>query len=828
MSQSAKQLSQDVWARKQIEKFSARRPAYEKYACLLEEILQNCLQSICPFGIVQSRAKSIESFAEKVQRKRELYHDAVSDMPDLCGARVITQAAEQVKKVCSFIEQHFEISWSESQDVSQRLKPAEFGYRSVHYIVQFKEGIFFAKDVPVKIPKSLYGLKAEIQVRTLLEHSWADFAHDTIYKSQFSVPVKWQRESAALAATLEQADKQLTRILEGLGAYASSYGAYMSSERLNQEIEKFEFVLKYAQKKVPIANHLGKLYIAKADYDKAIVVLSRHVGSNFVPLLRNLGTALCRQHQRGTQQFRRGQAYLQSAADQGDIDSILMLACTLKEKGSTKKIHAFYQKAFATAPSNPSCFVNFLEYEIICQRNLSFINLMKPRLLEAVQRFRDQADVKMNLPGAFYDMGRLYLFLGKPYESLKAFSSAIFHSTAPDCKNILQEILHSLRMLEPVKTDLPGYDWVYRLLVLAMDKISPSDAVKKEIKKLARQRISADKPVVILAGFCNHSIRKKVDACRELLLNAFTDFEGTIVAGGTKLGVSGLAGDLQTKYGKAIQTVGYTPQGKKSLVDSRYQKIHLTTSEDFSAREPLQGWIDLAASGVQPSTVRLLGIQGGDISATEYRIALALGATVGLLKGSGGSSDEIMKDPDWQGASKLLLIPEDLMTLRVFLSPATPSMHDSKMRRSIAQAIHEVYRKEQINNLMKKQESMAAWNKLRPDFVDSNLQQADHIVEKLRLIDCEVVSVKDRPVALMTFTAEEIETLSEFEHGRWNIERLKDGWRYGPVKNVEKKISPYLIPWKDISMEVKEYDRTTVKKIPSYLAGFGLEIRRKS
>ena len=112
--------------------------------------------------------------------------------------------------------------------------------------------------------------------------------------------------------------------------------------------------------------------------------------------------------------------------------------------------------------------------------------------------------------------------------------------------------------------------------------------------------------------------------------------------------------------------------------------------------------------------------------------------------------------------------------------------------------------------------------------MDSNLQQADHIVEKLRLIDCEVVSVKDRPVALMTFTAEEIETLSEFKHGRWNIERLKDGWRYGPVKSVEKKISPYLIPWKDISMEVKEYDRTTVKKIPSYLAGFGLEIRRKS
>jgi len=47
--------------------------------------------------------------------------------------------------------------------VNQRLKPTEFGYRSVHYVVQFKEGIFPNKDIPIKIPKELFGLKAEIK-----------------------------------------------------------------------------------------------------------------------------------------------------------------------------------------------------------------------------------------------------------------------------------------------------------------------------------------------------------------------------------------------------------------------------------------------------------------------------------------------------------------------------------------------------------------------------------------------------------------------------------------------------------------------------------------
>jgi len=133
-------------------------------------------------------------------------------------------------------------------DVSQRLKPSEFGYRSIHYIVQFKHGVFPSKEIPVEIPEELYPygstpMKAEIQVRTVTEHAWAGFVHDRVYKSAFTIPPKWERELAVLAGMLEQTDQSFARIQSGLRTYAANYGAYLNEEQLQGEIDILESVL---------------------------------------------------------------------------------------------------------------------------------------------------------------------------------------------------------------------------------------------------------------------------------------------------------------------------------------------------------------------------------------------------------------------------------------------------------------------------------------------------------------------------------------------------------------------------------------------------------
>jgi len=86
------------------------------------------------------------------------------------------------------------------------------------------------------------------------------------------------------------------------------------------------------------------------------------------------------------------------------------------------------------------------------------------------------------------------------------------------------------------------------------------------------------------------------------------------------------------------------------------------------------------------------------------------------------------------------------------------------------------------------------------------------------------------PKVTVTFTPDEIERMAEMEHGRWNVERLRDGWRSGKPRDDQKKIHDCLAPWKDLpdgEEGVKKYDRQSVRAFPAILAHAGLEVVRK-
>jgi hypothetical protein len=76
------------------------------------------------------------------------------------------------------------------------------------------------------------------------------------------------------------------------------------------------------------------------------------------------------------------------------------------------------------------------------------------------------------------------------------------------------------------------------------------------------------------------------------------------------------------------------------------------------------------------------------------------------------------------------------------------------------------------------------------------------------------------------FSSEEIELLAEMEHERWVTERRLSGWSYGEIKDVDNKISPYLVPWKDLTEDVKEWDRQTIYGIPEIMKMAKFEIYR--
>jgi hypothetical protein len=121
---------------------------------------------------------------------------------------------------------------------------------------------------------------------------------------------------------------------------------------------------------------------------------------------------------------------------------------------------------------------------------------------------------------------------------------------------------------------------------------------------------------------------------------------------------------------------------------------------------------------------------------------------------------------------------------------------------------------------------MKSWAELADDLKNSNRMQASRMAEFLEHIGYRLEPAEGS-AAPMTLSAEEIEQLSEVEHGRWIIERLQSGWRYGAKRDPANKRSPYLVPWSKLSDTVKGYDRGAVASWPGVLAQAGLRLVRK-
>jgi hypothetical protein len=106
----------------------------------------------------------------------------------------------------------------------------------------------------------------------------------------------------------------------------------------------------------------------------------------------------------------------------------------------------------------------------------------------------------------------------------------------------------------------------------------------------------------------------------------------------------------------------------------------------------------------------------------------------------------------------------------------------------------------------------------------SSLAQANDIPAKLRAIRCSIVPL-DEMASDFAFTDEEVELLAAKEHVRWIAERRNAGWTLGP-KDVEKKFSPYLVPFGELEKEIADYDRMFVRGIPSLLKDAGYKAIR--
>lgn len=180
---------------------------------------------------VQTRVKNRSSLENKIIRKSEKYK-VLNDITDIVGVRVITYFDDEVDLIATMIEEEFVIDQENSVD-KRKIDNDKFGYRSLHYVANLK------KD-RIKLPEySSYGeQKFEFQIRTILQHSWAEIEHDLGYKGEFEIPTTAKRTFYRVAALLEQADIEFVKLKSNITEYETSLSQDIKTNPSQIEINK--------------------------------------------------------------------------------------------------------------------------------------------------------------------------------------------------------------------------------------------------------------------------------------------------------------------------------------------------------------------------------------------------------------------------------------------------------------------------------------------------------------------------------------------------------------------------------------------------------------
>ncbi|WP_341782743.1 (p)ppGpp synthetase [Pseudomonas putida] len=189
-----------------IQLYNELKPKLDRLKTNIESALNQTIgQQSIPLFAVESRIKDEKSLTDKIEKKR--YSSPLEQIEDLCGIRVICYYQEDISKICDIVEREFSIL--KKEDKRTTLNEDQFGYTSCHYIVQLRDDWLTHPGA-----RGLEGLKAEIQIRTMLMHAWAAISHKLLYKKEDDVPVQIKRQLNRLSALIELADEQFDAIKE--------------------------------------------------------------------------------------------------------------------------------------------------------------------------------------------------------------------------------------------------------------------------------------------------------------------------------------------------------------------------------------------------------------------------------------------------------------------------------------------------------------------------------------------------------------------------------------------------------------------------------------
>lgn len=241
-------------------------PRHERLTKVASYILENLLaENRIEYLTITGRTKNKSSALEKLIRKG--YKDPSMQLTDLSGIRVVVYLETDLKSVCGIIEQAFEVDENNSSSKELTMGIDKIGYRSYHYVCKLGKNRENASEY-----KNLSQLNFEIQVRTVLQHAWAQLSHDRNYKFNGNLPRELERDFYLYAGLLEIVDKGFDAITAKIDLYKETlrektaggdYDIDVTSlslnEFVNQWAEKNNFYLKEHQNQDRISDLVEEL-----------------------------------------------------------------------------------------------------------------------------------------------------------------------------------------------------------------------------------------------------------------------------------------------------------------------------------------------------------------------------------------------------------------------------------------------------------------------------------------------------------------------------------------------------------------------------------------
>ena len=207
-----------------MNEFSRMRETYRRMHEDLTAILGAMLRrENVAVSNVAIRIKEKEALRRKIIYKQK--YQRLSDITDVIGCRIITLFEDDVERVFALVQREFEVV--EVVDHRRKVQEmTEFGYNSLHVIVRFS---------PLRLQLTEYAgyadVKFEIQIRSALQHAWAEVEHGLGYKKEYEVPRAIRRRLSRLSASLELLDEEFMHIRDEI-------------EQYNRSIDRVEHVMR--------------------------------------------------------------------------------------------------------------------------------------------------------------------------------------------------------------------------------------------------------------------------------------------------------------------------------------------------------------------------------------------------------------------------------------------------------------------------------------------------------------------------------------------------------------------------------------------------------